>query len=62
MSLIEQAKTFQPDIYLNTKINKIEKVEDTFLLYSNQATSLKAKSILLASGGGIYTPNKLTDV
>lgn len=58
--LIEQARTFQPDIYLNTKIIKIEKVEDTFLLHSNQATTLKAKTVLLAIGGGIYTPKKLT--
>lgn len=57
--LKDQAKQFNPDIYLNEKVEKLEKLVDgTFKLTTNNGTHL-TKTIILSAGIGAFEPRKL---
>lgn len=58
--LIQQGTTFDPTIVLNEKVCSIEKVEDLFLLHTHSGQIHYSKTIILAVGGGILRPTKLT--
>lgn len=55
--LYEQMKPFNQQIILSQKILRIEKNDDYYLVYSQENT-FKIKSIILATGGGNFTPNR----
>ncbi|MFJ8459348.1 NAD(P)/FAD-dependent oxidoreductase [Lysinibacillus xylanilyticus] len=58
--LIAQAKTFDPTILTGTKIDFIERQDDIFILHSAQGDQHYSKTVLIAVGGGIINPQKLT--
>lgn len=59
--LVKQATTFHPTICLETKVTKIERLEDdTFALYTKTGDVHYSKTVVLALGSGILKPQKLT--
>lgn len=59
--LVKQATTFHPTICLETKVTKIERLEDdTFALYTETGDVHYSKTVVLALGSGILKPQKLT--
>lgn len=58
--LIAQAKTFHPTILTGTKIDFIERQDDIFVLHTAQGDKHYSKTVLLAVGGGIINPQKLS--
>lgn len=58
--LIAQAKTFDPTILTGTKVDFIERLCELFVLHTAQGEKHYTKTILLAIGGGIIHPQKLT--
>ncbi|MER2089330.1 MAG: NAD(P)/FAD-dependent oxidoreductase [Sporosarcina sp.] len=58
--LVEQGLTFQPTVVLNTKVNAIHQREDSlFELFSNTNECHLSKTIIVAIGSGILTPQNL---
>ncbi|MGE7945396.1 NAD(P)/FAD-dependent oxidoreductase [Lysinibacillus sp. NPDC093688] len=58
--LIAQAKTFDPTVITDTKIDFIERQDDIFVLHTAQGDKHYSKTVLLAVGGGIINPQKLS--
>ncbi|MFD2830594.1 NAD(P)/FAD-dependent oxidoreductase [Corticicoccus populi] len=58
MQMIEQAKVFQPDISVSTTCEDIKKHENYFETITNNG-SFYSKSIIIATGRGIWEPVKL---
>jgi len=58
--LIAQAKTFDPTIITATKVDFIERLGEMLVLHTAQGEKHYSKTILLAVGGGIINPQKLT--
>lgn len=59
--LIEQALTFEPTIVLNEKIEAISRQEDgLFVLQAASGETHYSKTVIVAVGGGILNPKKLT--
>jgi thioredoxin reductase (NADPH) len=58
--LIQQAKTFDPTILTNTKVDFIERQENLFIVHTATGEKHYSKTVLLAVGGGIINPQKLT--
>ena len=58
-NLINQAHTFDPTICLNTKVEKIEKQGEIFVISTNSGEIHYSKTIIVAVGGGILSPIKL---
>lgn len=59
-NLIEQAETFGPEISLNTKVTHITQKNNLFYVTDNQNQTRVCRSILLAVGGGVVAPKKLS--
>ncbi|MBP2240377.1 thioredoxin reductase (NADPH) [Cytobacillus eiseniae] len=57
--IIRQGLTFNPSICLNEKITSIEKQDDLFIARSENQIHY-SKTIILAIGGGIFSPQRLT--
>lgn len=58
--LVEQGLTFQPEVVLNTKVKSIAKNENgDFLIVSDNGEIHYSKTIIVAVGSGILTPQKL---
>lgn len=58
--LVRQAKIFQPEIVLNTKVTSISKDEEgIFTIYTQTGEEHYSKAIILAVGGGILEPTRL---
>lgn len=58
--LVGQAKTFQPEIVLNTKVTSISKGEDgIFTVHTQMGKEHYSKAVILAIGGGILKPARL---
>lgn len=58
--LIAQAKTFKPTMLTSTKVDFIEHQGDLFVIHTAQGEKHYSKTVLLAVGGGIINPQKLT--
>lgn len=58
--LIAQAKTFEPTMLTGTKVDFIERQGDLFVIHTAQGDKHYSKTVLLAVGGGIINPQKLT--
>ncbi|MCG1009778.1 NAD(P)/FAD-dependent oxidoreductase [Salinicoccus sp. ID82-1] len=57
--MIRQAKTFDPDIHVSTTCESIIQHEDYFETVTDQG-SFYSRTIIIASGRGIFTPTRLT--
>ncbi|KOP79963.1 NAD(P)/FAD-dependent oxidoreductase [Cytobacillus solani] len=57
--IIRQGLTFNPTLCLNEKITSIEKQEDVFIARSDKGEHF-SKTIILAIGGGMFSPQRLT--
>ncbi|MGP7816919.1 NAD(P)/FAD-dependent oxidoreductase [Niallia sp. 01092] len=59
--LVEQGLTFQPEVILNTKIKSISKNEEGIFMLETEAGEYHySKTVIVAVGSGIITPQKLT--
>lgn len=58
-NLIDQANTFHPTICLSTKVERIKKQGDIFVVSTNSGEDHFSKTIIVAVGGGILNPIKL---
>lgn len=58
-NLVAQAKTFDPTICLETKVQNVHKEQDYFVIETNDGAQHYSKTIIIATGGGIYKPIKL---
>lgn len=59
-NLIEQAMTFQPTVCLEQKVTMIDKQDDLFVIQTEQGHTHYSKTVIIAIGGGILEPMKLT--
>ena len=58
--LVEQARTFEPTIVLNQKVERLEKQSDgTFILTSSTGEKHYSKTVILAVGYGVLSMQKL---
>lgn len=57
--IIRQGLTFNPTLCLNEKITSIEKQEELFIARSENGEHY-SKTMILAIGGGIFSPQRLT--
>lgn len=57
--LIEQAKLFDPTIYLKTKIIELTKEDDLFYAVDDQGRTHVGRTVLVCIGGGVVSPQKL---
>lgn len=59
--LVQQSSTFEPDIILDKKIVNIEKTDThLFKVTSSDGESYYSRSVIIATGGGIVYPRKLS--
>lgn len=59
--LIAQGRTFDPEVVLGEKVTSISKDEDgIFILHTSSGRNHYSKTVILAIGGGILNPTKLT--
>ncbi|HIY58620.1 MAG TPA: NAD(P)/FAD-dependent oxidoreductase [Candidatus Tetragenococcus pullicola] len=58
-NLIAQAKTFEPTIFTDTKVNTIVKKNDLFYVIDEKQAVYPCRAVLFAIGGGIVTPIQL---
>ncbi len=56
--LCKQIEPFQPKIILNTKVQKLKKLNNRFLIESSNGEKIFAKCIIIAAGCGAFGPNK----
>ncbi len=60
MQMEEQARTFDPEIILNEKVEKLEKnKEGLFVMTTNTGNEYISRTVILTTGGGIVEPIKL---
>ncbi|NIK79194.1 thioredoxin reductase (NADPH) [Paenibacillus castaneae] len=58
--LVEQGLTFNPEVVLNEKIESISRnEEDIFILQAASGQKHYSKTVIVAIGGGIFSPQKL---
>lgn len=57
--LIEQAKIFDPVIHTETKIVELVKEGDIFYATDNKGVTHQGRTVLVAIGGGVVSPQKL---
>ncbi|MCS6988776.1 MAG: NAD(P)/FAD-dependent oxidoreductase [Chloroherpetonaceae bacterium] len=58
-SLYEQCKQYNPEIYTDTKIEKLEREGELLKLTSADGRVMYSKTVLIAAGVGAFTPRKL---
>lgn len=56
--IVRQGLTFNPKLCLNEKITRIEKQDELFIAHSENEAHY-SKTIILAIGGGVFSPQKL---
>lgn len=57
--LTAQGLTFEPTVYLNTKVEHIAKENGLFVLITDDGEKHVSKTVIMANGGGIISPQKL---
>lgn len=57
--LIDQAKLFDPTVYLKTKIIALTKEDDLFYAVDDQGRTHVGRTVLVCIGGGVVSPQKL---
>ncbi len=57
--LLEQIKPFEPTFHFGERIDSLTReADDTFLVVSDAGTTFRAKVIVIAAGGGSFTPKR----
>ena len=57
--LLEQIKPFSPEFQLNERVDELRKEADgTFFLKTDMGTTFRAKIVVIAAGGGSFTPKR----
>ncbi len=56
--LLEQIKPFKPAFHLGHLVSAVEKTEDGWRVMTDRGLELDAKVIVIAAGGGSFTPKK----
>jgi thioredoxin reductase (NADPH) len=56
--LMEQIKPFHPEFHLGERVENLRRVDGGFEVVTDAGTSLKAKVIVIAAGGGSFTPKR----
>jgi thioredoxin reductase (NADPH) len=56
--LMEQIKPFHPEFHLGERVETLRRVDGGFEVATDAGTSLKAKVIVIAAGGGSFTPKR----
>jgi thioredoxin reductase (NADPH) len=57
-NLMEQAAPFKPGFTLGERVEEIAKIEDGFILRTNEGTEVQCKVIAIAGGLGCFEPRK----
>ncbi|MFV0431547.1 MAG: NAD(P)/FAD-dependent oxidoreductase [Alphaproteobacteria bacterium] len=60
--LLEQAELFNKSWYFNTVVESLEKKDDIWHLGCSQDTTILARTIIIAAGGGSFAPKKPTQI
>ncbi|MCB1505948.1 MAG: NAD(P)/FAD-dependent oxidoreductase [Hyphomicrobiaceae bacterium] len=56
--LMEQIKPFGPTFHLGERVDSLQREGDHFRLVTDQGTAFKAKVVVVAAGGGSFTPKR----
>lgn len=57
--LLEQIKPFDPTFHLNERIDRLQRLDDDrFELETDAGTVFRAKVVIIAAGGGSFTPKR----
>ena len=57
-NLRKQIEPFKPEIFLNQRVDRINKNKDFFEILTSENINLSAKCIIIAAGNGAFGPNK----
>jgi len=56
--LMEQAKPFEPVFHLNQRADVLRRTDDGFIITTDAGTTIEAKVVIIAAGGGSFTPKR----
>ncbi len=56
--LMEQIAPFKPEFHLGQRVDSLTRTEDGFLVETDQGTRFAAKVVVIAAGGGSFTPKR----
>jgi len=56
--LMEQIKPFGPEFHFNQRAETLQRNEDGFVVTTDAGTTIEAKVIIIAAGGGSFTPKR----
>ncbi len=57
--LMEQIKPFEPEFHFNERVDELQRIEEGgFLLKTDMGTEFRAKVVVIAAGGGSFTPKR----
>lgn len=57
-ALLEQIKPFKPEFHFNQMVESLEKTETGWRVKTDAETTIEAKVIVIAAGGGSFVPKK----
>jgi thioredoxin reductase (NADPH) len=57
-ALLEQIKPFKPEFHFSQMVESLEKVEGGWKITTDCGTTITAKVVVIAAGGGSFTPKK----
>lgn len=57
-NLEEQAKRFEPVYHLNQGVQKLEKIDDGYIVETSIGTRIECSAIVIAAGCGAFGPNR----
>jgi len=58
VKLMEQIKPFGAEFHFNQRVDTIERIEGGFRLTTDASTSFESKIVIIAAGGGSFTPKR----
>ena len=58
VKLIEQIKPFGAEFHFNQRVDTLERIEGGFRLTTDAGTSFESKIVIIAAGGGSFTPKR----
>jgi thioredoxin reductase (NADPH) len=57
-NLSKQAEPFEAKIHLNQTVDKLEKINDLWLIETSKGTKISTKAVIIAAGCGAFGPNR----
>jgi thioredoxin reductase (NADPH) len=58
VKLMEQIKPFGAEFHFNQRVDTLERIEGGFRLTTDAGTSFESKIVIIAAGGGSFTPKR----